>query len=76
MIDLQFVTTADGSRPTPQNCSPLEGVAGRGSVVFFNQATMFQLAENGRSVKDARARGESTSCDNAEHLYRLPKYDL
>ncbi|RDX40344.1 hypothetical protein OH76DRAFT_1423751 [Lentinus brumalis] len=54
--DLKIVTTSDGSRPTPENSSPLKGVPGRGSVVFFNQATMFQLAEKGSSVKDARAR--------------------
>ncbi len=37
---------------------------------------MFQLAENGCSVKDARARGLSANCDNSEHLYRLPTYNV
>ncbi len=72
LSDLHIVTTADGAYPTPQTSSPLKGVEGRGSVVFFNQATMFQMGENGSSVKDARAKGQSTTCDNSIHVSRLP----
>lgn len=33
--------------PTPKNSQKLNGEGGRGSAVWFNQATMFQTAELG-----------------------------
>ena len=37
---------------------------------------MFQLAELGCTVKDARAKGMSAACDNSEHLPRFPVVTL
>src|SRR3977135_57640 len=49
--DFEWVTTLNGEIPTPGNCSPLlrpeGGGNGRGSMVWYNQATMFQTAELG-----------------------------
>ncbi|KAG1726937.1 hypothetical protein EDB19DRAFT_1914433 [Suillus lakei] len=57
MCDLQFVCT-NGSLPTEDNSSRLDGGDGRGSCVWFNQATMFQSAELGfTTVADARRAG-------------------
>ncbi|RPD68508.1 hypothetical protein L226DRAFT_576322 [Lentinus tigrinus ALCF2SS1-7] len=72
LTDLQIVTTSDGSQPTPQNSHPLTGVEGRGSIVLFNQASMFQLAELGCTIKEAKARGILSTCDNSEHIASLP----
>ncbi|RPD57505.1 hypothetical protein L227DRAFT_565288 [Lentinus tigrinus ALCF2SS1-6] len=73
MSNLQIVTTPNGEKPTPATASPLKGVPGRGSVVLFNQATMFQFAENGSSMKDARSQGRDTTSDNAIHIASLPR---
>lgn len=55
------MTTADGSRPTRENSDPLDGGAGRGSAVWFNQATMFQTAELGyNTMADAEEAGVDT----------------
>ncbi|KAJ8094090.1 hypothetical protein PM082_023298 [Marasmius tenuissimus] len=58
--DLTFVTTPDGSKPTPKNSRPLyccgkpeagthdknwEEAIGRGSMVWYNQASVFQYSE-------------------------------
>ncbi|KAG1723548.1 hypothetical protein EDB19DRAFT_1916013 [Suillus lakei] len=57
MCDLQFVCT-NGALPTEENSSPLDGGDGRGSCVWFNQATMFQSAELGfATVADAQRAG-------------------
>ncbi|RPD70722.1 hypothetical protein L226DRAFT_224805 [Lentinus tigrinus ALCF2SS1-7] len=72
MSALPIVTTADGQLPTPQNSTPLESVVGRGSIVLFNQASMFQLAELGCSVKEAQQAKMASTCDNAVHVARLP----
>ncbi|KAI1787490.1 hypothetical protein LXA43DRAFT_1028896 [Ganoderma leucocontextum] len=76
LTDLQFVTTSDGALPTPQTASPLDGVEGRGSIVLFNQASLFQYAELGSTVSQAKQRGMSASCDNEEYVDRLPVVDL
>ncbi|RPD69760.1 hypothetical protein L226DRAFT_575408 [Lentinus tigrinus ALCF2SS1-7] len=69
---IKIVFTEDGSMPTPETSSPLHGVEGRGSVVFFNQATLFQLAENGYTMKEARARGQPANCNNDVYIATLP----
>ncbi len=71
--DLKIVTTSDGSAPTPANSSPLQGVEGRGSIVLFNQASMFQLAELGSTVSDAKLRGKVATCDNQPYIDSLPQ---
>ncbi|KAI0744786.1 hypothetical protein C8Q76DRAFT_789270 [Earliella scabrosa] len=71
--DCTVVTTEDGADPTPENSTPIHGVRGRGSVVLFNQATMFQLAELGSTVKQAKERGVRATCDNTAHIDSLPR---
>ncbi|KAK7051198.1 hypothetical protein VNI00_004698 [Paramarasmius palmivorus] len=74
---LEFIVT-DGERPTQGNSRPLcecrnpdaahgsswESAEGRGSIVWFNQATMFQTAELGydtvRAAKEAGLTGVCT----------------
>ena len=65
-IDLTIVTTADGSKPTHDKSSPLNGMDGRGLIILFNQALLFQLAELGSTVAQAKSEGMSTACDNGE----------
>jgi hypothetical protein len=60
------VTTEDGAYPTLQNSMPLQpgDEEGRGSLVFFNEASMHQSAETGYStLKDARKNGHSGNTD-------------
>ncbi|RPD69242.1 hypothetical protein L226DRAFT_539921 [Lentinus tigrinus ALCF2SS1-7] len=72
ICDAQFYTTKGGEYPTRENTSPLNGVPGRGSIVFFNQATMFQLAEKGMTVAQGRAAGKDMTCDNNPFIADLP----
>ncbi|TRM68001.1 hypothetical protein BD626DRAFT_564875 [Schizophyllum amplum] len=69
----QIVVTQNGSRPEQANSVPLGGeeraawdsAAGRGSMVWFNQASMFQSAELGvNTVKEAQKQGLDASCDH------------
>ncbi len=58
--DIEFVRTVDGLPPTKTSALPLNelGKKGRGSIVFFNQATMYQSSESGHhTLKQARAAG-------------------
>ncbi|KAK7030912.1 hypothetical protein VNI00_013858 [Paramarasmius palmivorus] len=74
---LDFVVT-DGERPTQDNARPLcecrnpdaahgsswQTAEGRGSIVWFNQATMFQTAELGYdTVKAAKEAGLAGVCN-------------
>ncbi|KAL1737812.1 hypothetical protein HDZ31DRAFT_78864, partial [Schizophyllum fasciatum] len=70
----EILLTCDGSVPDHArgNAKPLRDeeqarwnrAYGRGSMVWFNQASMFQSAELGvNSVKTARARGMDATCD-------------
>lgn len=55
---IDIVTTEDGAIPTPDNSKTLNGEGGRGSAVWFNQATMFQTAELGHcTVAEAEEAG-------------------
>ncbi|PPQ98313.1 hypothetical protein CVT26_013513, partial [Gymnopilus dilepis] len=68
--DIEFVLT-DGEKPTPQNSTPLggEGDEGRGSLVFFNQASMYKGAETGfDTLMAARSAGMSGSTSSAEQI--------
>ncbi|EIM81551.1 uncharacterized protein STEHIDRAFT_114974 [Stereum hirsutum FP-91666 SS1] len=58
----EIVTTQDGSKPTRENSEPLDGRDGRGSAVWFNQATMFQTSELGfNTVAEAEEAGADTT---------------
>jgi hypothetical protein len=53
-------------RPTPDNSRPMEAgdECGRGSLVYFNQATMYQTSETGHAtVAEAIRAGESGRAD-------------
>ena len=78
--DMKVVTTAHGEKPTPKNSTPLhqtriqrpetvspedwEAGNGRGSVVWFNQASMFQTSETGYpTLIKARKAGHTGNAD-------------
>lgn len=56
--DFKFVSVEGDERPTKTNSTPLEDSGdGRGSFVFFNQASMYQSAETGyNTLKEARIK--------------------
>ncbi|KAA1467110.1 hypothetical protein DENSPDRAFT_847331 [Dentipellis sp. KUC8613] len=63
--DIKFVVTTDGQPPREDrsNCEPLDA-DGRGSIVWFSMATMYQSAETGfATLKQAKAAGLSTAAD-------------
>lgn len=65
-LDIQFVTTDSDAQPTPENTRPVkEGDReGRGSMVFFNQATMRTLPETGEdTLIEATDGGHSGTSD-------------
>ena len=68
MADLKFVTTEGHERPTPSNSRPISAgdEEGRGSFVYFNQATMYQSSETGyRTLNEAKAAGHHGTTDFA-----------
>ncbi|KAI0687310.1 hypothetical protein C8Q76DRAFT_803615 [Earliella scabrosa] len=71
--DCTIVTTENDADPTPDNSTPINGVKGCGSVVLFNQATMFQLAKLGSTVKKAKENSVKAMCDNMPHINSLPR---
>ncbi|KAJ3858605.1 hypothetical protein EV359DRAFT_52041 [Lentinula novae-zelandiae] len=73
-----FVTTQNGEKPTRENSTPLYSCTcsshdqnspwakaeGRGSKVWFNQASMFQTSELGiNTLREAKEAGMDTNCD-------------
>ncbi|KAJ3849800.1 hypothetical protein EV368DRAFT_46605, partial [Lentinula lateritia] len=91
---LPIVTTLNGEKPSKQNSNPLyfcgcdshegnQGWAeadGRGSMVWFNQASMFQTSETGfNNLKEPREAGADDKCDMLSWLdYRnlFPKKEF
>ncbi|KAF9026649.1 hypothetical protein BDZ89DRAFT_1134689 [Hymenopellis radicata] len=84
-FNVDIVTTPDGTCPTPENSKPLAGPTltrpenvseedweagnGRGSVVWFNQASMFQTSETGfKTLTVARKAGHSGNANIEELL--------
>ncbi|TFK67546.1 hypothetical protein BDN72DRAFT_842893 [Pluteus cervinus] len=70
-IDEIHVVTTDGSLPTHANSTPIveDRACGRGSVVFFNQATMFQSSETDSStLEEAISKGHSGKRDFAADI--------
>ena len=50
--------------PTPENSQPIGGTEGRGSMVWFNMATMLQSSETGFLIlKEASAAGVPDTYD-------------
>ncbi|KAK1228787.1 hypothetical protein PQX77_008168 [Marasmius sp. AFHP31] len=94
ITNLEIVVTKDGRRPTKDNSQPLDCLCGkratdhdqdwreskgRGSMVWFNQATMFQTSELGfDTVQQARDAGARTTCQTDEWLQNniFPKASL
>ena len=70
------MTTDNGSIPTPQTARPLHGVKDRGSIVFFNQASVFQYAELGCSVAEAEKQGLPTAAVNEPYVNGMPVFDV
>ena len=53
-----IVATQNGETPTPENSKLINGVKGRGSIIFVNQTSVFQYAELGSTVaSDAAKQG-------------------
>jgi hypothetical protein len=64
--DFRFVTTEGDERPTPENSTPIEDGddEGRGSLVYFNQASMYRSSEtNSGTLSEARRKGHSGKVD-------------
>jgi hypothetical protein len=64
--DIKFVTTEGAECPTLENSKPVcpGDEQGRGSLVYFNEASMHQSAETGYgSLGDARLAGHSGLAD-------------
>ncbi|KAI0258352.1 hypothetical protein BC834DRAFT_975234 [Gloeopeniophorella convolvens] len=64
--DIEFVTTTGNQVPTPENSRPVvDGdQKGRGSMVWFNMASMFQSSETGfNTLSKARQAGQSGQSD-------------
>lgn len=67
--DIQFVAADGRQRPTPENSRPLQegDECGWGSLVFFNQATMYQSSEtNCSTMQEAVKAGGSGVADYGE----------
>ena len=65
--DIEFIITEDGGQPTRRNSRPVAvdgDEQGRGSMVFFNEATMYYGSETGHpTLKQAREAGGSGCLD-------------
>ncbi|TFK60128.1 hypothetical protein BDN72DRAFT_864607 [Pluteus cervinus] len=64
-VDAIDIITTGGERPTRENPASIQGGKdyGRGSVVFFNQATMFHCETGSATIKVAKSRGHSGATD-------------
>ena len=65
-VDIKFVTTDGDLWPTPENSTPISDGddQGRGSLVWFNQASMYQASETQLgSVKEAKNVGHPGTTD-------------
>lgn len=69
LSDIKFVSAPEGELPTPANSVALHEAdsEGRGSLVFFNQASLFQSSEtDSATLAEARRAGRSTTTDYGE----------
>ncbi|KAJ7939140.1 hypothetical protein B0H13DRAFT_1850877 [Mycena leptocephala] len=72
--DIQFVTTDPDAQPTKENSRPIlpGDKQGRGSMVFFNQATMRTLQETGHdTLKKAKRHGHSGTSNCQERAQAM-----
>lgn len=70
-LDIKFVTTEGQERPTLANSRPLEvgDDEGRGSLVYFNEATMYQSSEtDSATLGEAKKRGHSGLTDYGDDV--------
>lgn len=82
--DIEFVCAPAGVQPTRDSYTPLQegGDKGRGSFVFFNQATMYQSSETGYgtlgAAKKAGHSGNTSFTEDAQAAFsrasRFPLY--
>jgi hypothetical protein len=73
LLDIKFVTTEGLERPTPENSKPLQAGddEGRGSLVYFNEATMYQSSEtDSATLKEAKKKGHSGKTDYGEDIQK------
>ncbi|TFK62981.1 hypothetical protein BDN72DRAFT_902767 [Pluteus cervinus] len=80
-IDMHILLVPEGETPTPSNSVRLSesGEEGRGSIVFFNQASIFQSSEtNSLNLKEAKKKGIPTTrnfvVDAADGFQSLSDY--
>jgi hypothetical protein len=67
--DVDVVVTQNNEYPTRENSEPVHDGEGRGSCVWFNQASMFQTAELGyNTVAEAKKNGLDGVCDAQEFI--------
>jgi hypothetical protein len=65
LADIEFLITEDGSHPTPQNSKSIAvdgDECGRGSIVFFNEATMFYGPETGYTALAEARKAQESGC--------------
>lgn len=70
-IDFVFVSAPEGQLPTQENSEPiLEGdKQGRGSLVYFNEATMYQSPEtDSATLAEAKKKGHSGTVDYGQSV--------
>jgi hypothetical protein len=73
--DIKFVNTIGDEYPTPANSRPMQegDEEGRGSLVYFNQATMYQSSETGyhllRSAVEAGHSGKTDFSTDAQQAF-------
>lgn len=58
--DFDLVCTFEKAYPTRGNTYPMHAAEGRGSIVWFNEASIFQSFETGEDmIKNAKAKGKA-----------------
>jgi hypothetical protein len=73
ILDFKFVSAPEAELPTLENSVPLgEGCEeGRGSLVYFNEASMFQSSETGHAtLREAVKAGHSGKADYSRDIQR------
>ncbi|KAF8158608.1 hypothetical protein BJ912DRAFT_805466, partial [Pholiota molesta] len=71
ITDFKFVTTEGQERPLPENSTPIEegDDEGRGSLVYFNQASMYRCSEEDADIDAEGAVGETDSREVGKAKY-------
>lgn len=72
LLDITFHRTTSATPPTRETALPLnrKGGSGRGSIVFFNQATMFQSSELGYGTPEGETEVREKTDEEVEHDVR------